>query len=75
MSGIKKNGIKYIIVLNRTMVNCKIIILTVFSDYLVDTILVNRQFIIFLSTLVVTLPLSLYRDIAKLGKVCTLVNI
>ena len=62
-------------VLNHTMVTCKMRILTVFSDYLVDTVLVNRQFIIFLSTLVVTLPLSLYRDIAKLGKVCTLVNI
>ncbi|XP_021367109.1 putative sodium-coupled neutral amino acid transporter 11 isoform X3 [Mizuhopecten yessoensis] len=33
-----------------------------------DTILANRQFIIFLSTLLVTLPLSLYRDIAKLSK-------
>ena len=57
-------------VLNHSMVTCKMNILTVFSDYLVDTILVNRQFIIFLSTLVVTLPLSLYRDIAKLSKVC-----
>jgi hypothetical protein len=57
-------------VLNHTMVTCTMKILTVFSDYLVDTILVNRQFIIFLSTLVVTLPLSLYRDIAKLSKVC-----
>jgi len=40
-----------------------------FSDKLGDTVLANRQFIIFLATLLVTLPLSLYRDIAKLGKV------
>ncbi|XP_078322041.1 putative sodium-coupled neutral amino acid transporter 11 isoform X2 [Crassostrea virginica] len=32
------------------------------------TVLGNRQFIIFLSTLMVTLPLSLYRNIAQLSK-------
>ncbi|KAL3831322.1 hypothetical protein ACJMK2_023088 [Sinanodonta woodiana] len=32
------------------------------------TVLANRQFIIFLSTIFITLPLSLYRNIAKLSK-------
>ncbi|GFN75345.1 sodium-coupled neutral amino acid transporter 11 [Plakobranchus ocellatus] len=35
---------------------------------LVHSVLGNRQFIILLTTLVVTLPLSLYKNIAKLGK-------
>ncbi|XP_050418554.1 putative sodium-coupled neutral amino acid transporter 11 isoform X1 [Patella vulgata] len=38
------------------------------GDSMVHSILGNRQFIIFLSTLLVTLPLSLYRNISRLGK-------
>lgn len=34
-----------------------------------DNILTDRHFIILLTTIIFTLPLSLYRDIAKLGKV------
>ena len=41
------------------------------SANLGGTVLGNRQFIIFLSTLMVTLPLSLYRNIAQLSKVHT----
>ncbi|XP_045043377.2 putative sodium-coupled neutral amino acid transporter 11 isoform X2 [Desmodus rotundus] len=39
--------------------------------YIVDTenLLIGRHFIIVFSTVVFTLPLSLYRDIAKLGKI------
>ncbi|XP_025093645.1 putative sodium-coupled neutral amino acid transporter 11 isoform X2 [Pomacea canaliculata] len=35
---------------------------------IIHSILGNRQFVIFLTTVLVTLPLSLYRDIGKLGK-------
>ncbi|XP_064023556.1 putative sodium-coupled neutral amino acid transporter 11 isoform X3 [Pogoniulus pusillus] len=34
-----------------------------------DNVLTDRHFIILLTTIIFTLPLSLYRDIAKLGKV------
>ncbi|XP_053926373.1 putative sodium-coupled neutral amino acid transporter 11 isoform X2 [Cuculus canorus] len=34
-----------------------------------DSVLADRHFIILLTTVIFTLPLSLYRDIAKLGKV------
>ncbi|KAK2525993.1 Slc38a11 [Columba guinea] len=34
-----------------------------------DNVLTDRHFVILLTTIVFTLPLSLYRDIAKLGKV------
>ena len=35
------------------------------------TIIANREFIITASALCVTLPLSLYRNISRLVKVCT----
>ncbi|GAB0191535.1 putative sodium-coupled neutral amino acid transporter 11 [Grus japonensis] len=34
-----------------------------------DNVLTDRHFIILLTTIIFTLPISLYRDIAKLGKV------
>lgn len=42
-------------------------------DSLMTTVLGNRQFIIFLATVLVTLPLSMYRNIARLSKVRKLV--
>ncbi|NXF15138.1 AVT2 protein, partial [Rhodinocichla rosea] len=38
----------------------------------VDNVLTDRHFIILLTTIIFTLPISLYRDIAKLGKVSLL---
>ncbi|XP_041365404.1 putative sodium-coupled neutral amino acid transporter 11 [Gigantopelta aegis] len=38
------------------------------GETLAHSVLGNRQFIIFLSTLFITLPLSLYKNIVKLGK-------
>ena len=40
-----------------------------------DTVLGSRQFIIFLMTLLVTLPLSLYRNISRLSKVSLLIAV
>ncbi|NXP30190.1 AVT2 protein, partial [Leiothrix lutea] len=37
-----------------------------------DNVLIDRHFIILLTTIIFTLPISLYRDIAKLGKVSLL---
>ncbi|XP_033761730.1 putative sodium-coupled neutral amino acid transporter 11 isoform X2 [Pecten maximus] len=58
--------ISYQVIIGDTIT--KVIISLGGEDTLGDTILANRQFIIFLATLLVTLPLSLYRDIAKLSK-------
>ncbi|XP_067648813.1 putative sodium-coupled neutral amino acid transporter 11 [Haliotis asinina] len=38
------------------------------EETVIHSVLGNRQFIIFISTLIITLPLSLYRNIARLGK-------
>lgn len=57
--------ISYNVVIGDTITK---VLLRIGGDNLVNTVLVNRQFIIFLSTLLVNLPLSLYRDIAKLSK-------
>ena len=40
-----------------------------FKAHLAETIIGRREFVIIATTLVVTLPLSLYRNVAKLGKV------
>ncbi|RMC18589.1 hypothetical protein DUI87_04481 [Hirundo rustica rustica] len=37
-----------------------------------DNVLIDRHFIILLTTIIFTLPISLYRDIAKLGKISLL---
>ncbi|KAJ8313756.1 hypothetical protein KUTeg_008317 [Tegillarca granosa] len=58
--------ISYNVIIGDTIT--KIIIRIGGADYLGRTVLGNRQFIIFLVTLLVTLPLSLYRNIAKLSK-------
>lgn len=57
--------ISYQVIIGDTITKC---FLRVGGDYLEGTVLVNRHFCIFLTTLVVTLPLSLYRDVAKLSK-------
>ncbi|XP_052803329.1 putative sodium-coupled neutral amino acid transporter 11 [Mya arenaria] len=44
------------------------IIVRLGGEHIANTVLGSRQFIIFLMTLLFTLPLSLYRDIAKLSK-------
>ncbi|KAL5007098.1 hypothetical protein ScPMuIL_015904 [Solemya velum] len=44
------------------------IIVRIGGDSLMTTVLGNRQFIIFLATVLVTLPLSMYRNIARLSK-------
>lgn len=44
------------------------IIVRLGGEHIADTVLGSREFIIFLMTLIVTLPLSLYRNIGKLSK-------
>ncbi|KAL4221915.1 hypothetical protein ACF0H5_017967 [Mactra antiquata] len=44
------------------------IIIRIGGDSVINTVLGSRQFIIFLATLLITLPLSLYRNISKLSK-------
>lgn len=58
--------ISYNVIIGDTIT--KIIVRIGKTANLSGTVLGNRQFIIFLSTLMVTLPLSLYRNIAQLSK-------
>ena len=51
-------------------VRCTVLLFCLCAEpSLIHSILGNRQFVIFMVTLLVTLPLSLYRNIGKLGKV------
>ncbi|KAK3108965.1 hypothetical protein FSP39_019864 [Pinctada imbricata] len=58
--------ISYNVIIGDTIT--KIVVRVGTEEVLGGTLLANRQFIIFLSTLIVTLPLSLYRDVTKLSK-------